>query len=307
MLLSVVVPCFNHERYVEECLRSIDAQDVDLEVLLVDDGSTDETWDRISCFDWTPGRHVRALRTPNRGAHAALNTGLSLASGHYVALCNSDDRYGPGRLKTLVNALVREQARFAFSGVRFVDAQGEDISAAWPYAKELVARQAAITRFASVGFALVPSNVTISTGNFVFERSLLDEVGYFRPYRYVHDWDFVLRTLLVTEPLYVPQPLYDYRLHPQNSFLALEQDAARECPELMRRFLKAAHAREPKNRLCPSPSRWPFYFESFLEEHRYQPYLAAWDQVDDPFFGWTEPLPASAVEHRVEHARLEVG
>src|SRR5688572_15200117 len=68
MSVSVIIPCFNHARYVEQCLTSVDAQDADLDVIVIDDGSTDETWERISSFRWRQGRKVRTFRTPNRGA-----------------------------------------------------------------------------------------------------------------------------------------------------------------------------------------------------------------------------------------------
>jgi glycosyltransferase involved in cell wall biosynthesis len=281
--VSVVVPCYNHRRYVARCLAAIDAQAVDdLEVVVVDDGSTDGSWDVLRQARWQPSRRVQLVRTANAGAHAALNRGLDLATGDWIALCNSDDEFVPGRLPALLAAATREGARFAFSAVRYVDDDGRDVSASSPYAADLVAKQDAIRTFPSVGFALVLSNVTISTGNFFVARSLVDEVGGFRPYRYVHDWDWALRALLVTEPLYVPEVLYRYRLHGTNSFTSLGDAAAVECPELMRRFLRATMTERWPNRLAPSPRNWPVYFEWFLEEHGYQPYCVGWEGIDGP-------------------------
>ena len=125
------------------------------------------------------------------------------------------------------------------------------------------------------------TNVAISTGNFFFERSLVAAVGYFRPYRYAHDWDFLLRCLLFTEPVFVAEPLYSYRLHAHNSFISLASVAAIECPELMRRFVRATITGRYPNRLAPSPRNSPGYFEVFLEEHGCQPYLVGWSDVDD--------------------------
>jgi glycosyltransferase involved in cell wall biosynthesis len=279
--VSVVVPVYNHERYVEGCLASIDAQDHDdLEVIVIDDGSRDTSWERIAAHRWRASRRVQTLRTTNAGAHAALNRGLDAATGEWVALCNSDDWWAPGRVSTLLAAAAAAEARFVFSGVRYVDDDGVDVTETLPFARELHGSQRTIAAYPSVGWALVPRNVTISTGNFFFQRSLVAEIGYFRPYRYVHDWDFVLRALLVTEPLYVPEPLYFYRLHADNSFPQLESAAAVECPELMRRFMRAAVTERWPNRLAPSPRNWPVYFDHFVAEHAYQPYLVAWDGID---------------------------
>lgn len=285
MEFSVVVPCYNHERYVSACLASIDRQDVDgLEIIVVDDGSKDGSWELIERFRFNPRHAVKRIRTPNRGAHAALNHGVSAATGRWVALCNSDDLFGPGRLAALRDAALEHRARFVFSEVWYVDGDGRDVTHGSPYAAELRQKQQAIATFPSVGWALIPTNVAISTGNFFFERALADEVGAFRPYRLVHDWDFVLRALLVTEPLYVPRPLYGYRLHGTNSFTGLLGEvAARECPELMRRYWKAAFGAAPKNRLAPSQAHWPYFCEAFLRELKYEPYLAGWDGIDAPF------------------------
>ncbi len=286
MRVSVIVPCFNHERYVAACLAAICAQDWDdLEVIVLDDGSTDGTWAAIERF--TPPPTVRFERStgPNRGASVTLNAGLVRATGDYVTICNSDDLFSPGRIRTLVDALREGGARFAFSRVRCIDAKGRDVTDLWPYARSLARTQDRIAQAPAIGFALALSNVAISTGNFFFERSLLQTVGGFRPYKLVHDWDFILRVLLETEPLFVDEPLYEYRLHSNNSFTSLLGSvAAVECPELMRRFLKAATLGQPHNERCPSPRNWPGYFEAFIEEHAYEPYLAQWDTIDGPAY-----------------------
>jgi glycosyltransferase involved in cell wall biosynthesis len=286
MEFSVVVPCYNHERYVEACLESINRQDVDgLEIIVIDDGSKDSSWNRIERFAFNPRHAVKRIRSENKGAHAQLNRGLAEASGKWIALCNSDDLFGAGRLETLRRAATLHGARFAFSEVWYVDGDGRDVTHSSAYAAELREKQQAISTFPSVGWALIPTNVTISTGNFFFERALAKEVGAFRPYRLVHDWDFVLRALLLTEPLYVPQALYGYRLHGTNSFTGLLGEvAAKECPELMRRYWKAAFGAQPKNRLAPSPSRWPYFCDSYLKELKYEPYLVGWEGIDAPYF-----------------------
>src|SRR4029450_13639869 len=102
MKVSVVVPCYNHAPYVGRCLAAIDEQDwADLEGIVVDDGSRDTSWERVSAYRWRPGGAGQTGRTENRGAHAAINRGLELATGEYVALCNSDDYFAPGRIATL--------------------------------------------------------------------------------------------------------------------------------------------------------------------------------------------------------------
>ncbi len=310
MKVSVVVPCYNHARYVERCLASIDAQDHgDLEVIVVDDGSRDDSWARISAYRWREPHRVRLVRTENEGAHAAINRGLDLATGDWIAICNSDDRFAPRRISRLLARARQSSTRFAFSAVRVVDDGDADVTAVLPYAQRLRRMQEEIGCFPSVGFAILHTNVAVSTGNFFFERSLVTEIGYFRPYRHIHDLDFLLRVLLFTEPLFVPEPLYFYRLHAKNSLV--ESEADREWPEVMRRFMKAALSADHPNRLAPSPTNWPRHFANFVEEHRYQPYLARWEGIDGvvyrpPRTAVVTPVYASATSgNRSDRERFE--
>jgi glycosyltransferase involved in cell wall biosynthesis len=274
---------FDHERFLPACLASIDAQDHDdLEVIVVDDGSRDRSWDVLSSHRWRPGRRVSTVRTANQGAHAAINLGLRLASGDYIALCNSDDRFAPGRIRTLLARVRDAGARFAFSRVGYVDQDDHPSTA--PFAGELGAMQDSIAAHRSVGFALLLKNVAISSGNFFFARSLVDDIGYFRPYRQVHDWDFILRALLFTEPLFVPEPLYVYRLHSDNSFAKLEDVAHGESAEVLRRFMRATIMQRHPNLRAPSPRNWPGYFERFVDEHWLRPFLEGWSADDAVFY-----------------------
>lgn len=284
--VSVIVPCYNHERYVERCLRSINEQTIGpIEIIVIDDGSTDSSWQKIRSFSFRPEHEVTVLRSPNRGAHAALNEGLSRARGEWLAICNSDDFFANERLEHMVARATAVGSAFAFSKIWCVDADGRNVSEDTEYSRNLLARQNEISSFPSVGWSLMPTNVAISTGNFVFRRELVKTVGFFRPYKLVHDWDYALRALLVAEPVYIPEALYAYRLHGTNSFKALNEEvAARECPELMRRYWKAAHRSRPANPQAPSPFHWPVFNEVFLAELHYQPYLSAWEGIDEPYY-----------------------
>lgn len=295
MRVSVVVPTYNHARYVEACLLALreQTQSPD-EVIVIDDGSVDATWDIVCQFQFP--HHVKYVRlqTENRGAHAALNHGLDLASGDWVFLCNSDDAFAPERVERMLGAIARTGAQFGFSRCRYIDDSGRDVTQDLDYTRDLWDKQQAIASFASVGFSLLHSNVTISTGNFVMSRNLQRAVGYFRPYRYVHDWDYALRVLLVTEPLYVEDSLYSYRIHPNNSFHALAEVAAVECPELMRRYMKASTG-YPINLSAPCSRYWPIYFSEQIERLGLSGYLSHHGDIDSPVY-----VPAAGTHGRME-------
>ena len=105
-LVSVVVPAFNAELFLDRCLASVEGQTYgNWELILVNDGSTDETQVIAEAF---MGRHpdqVRVISTRNQGLSCARNNGLAVAQGEYVALLDSDDVWLPEKLESQVTLL----------------------------------------------------------------------------------------------------------------------------------------------------------------------------------------------------------
>ena len=90
--VSVVVPAFNMERFIERCLRSIFQQAVDrLEVIVVDDGSTDRTCEVVGSLTPPEGKSVRLISKPNGGLSSARNAGIRAAKGSWIGLVDADD------------------------------------------------------------------------------------------------------------------------------------------------------------------------------------------------------------------------
>jgi glycosyltransferase involved in cell wall biosynthesis len=102
--VSVVIPTYNRRRFVAEAVESALAQDYpDLEVIVVDDGSSDGTAESLSRF----GCAIRYVRQENRGASAARNHGIRLATGEYIAFLDSDDLYLPDKVRSQVDYFQR--------------------------------------------------------------------------------------------------------------------------------------------------------------------------------------------------------
>ncbi len=178
-LVSVVIPAYNHEPFIAEAIDSVARQDYPyLEIIVVDDGSQDATYKQAEQSLVRCGWPYRLVRQDNRGAHAALNYGISLAQGEYIAILNSDDRYHPQRISTLIRALQDSDSRFAFSQVFHID----DFGNPHPYHSHYRRLLFEAERLPSMSFALLLNNLAITTGNFIMHRSLYEEVGPFAPY-----------------------------------------------------------------------------------------------------------------------------
>ena len=108
--VSVILPCYNCEKYIAEALGSLLRQDcTDFEILCIDDGSTDDTWSQLLRFaeradTLRPEISLCLFREENRGVSGARNLGLSLARGKYILFLDADDLFEDTMISSLVNA-----------------------------------------------------------------------------------------------------------------------------------------------------------------------------------------------------------
>ena len=238
---SVVMPAYNHQRYVAAALDSVLAQTLqDAEIIVIDDGSTDATGAVLDDYAARCRTHaLTVVHQSNAGAHEAINHGLALARGETIAIMNSDDLYAPTRLERLLSEIDRRGAAFAFSNTRFIDDDGRDVEAEDPYVEGLRKSIARAVKAPDLLYVLVYDNIAISTGNFVFRRDLLERIGGFCAMRVCHDWDFLLAASRETPLAFVDEPLYLYRLHGTNSFLRYRLQAAFDVDHMLTRFFTA--------------------------------------------------------------------
>jgi glycosyltransferase involved in cell wall biosynthesis len=124
--LAVVITCFNYEAYVGHAIRSVlDQGRPDCELVVIDDGSTDGSWDAIRRFG------VKAVQTANRGQREACLVGLGLTTAPFILFLDADDELKPGSLATILGHLDEGVAKLQFALTR-IDGEGRTISSAVP-------------------------------------------------------------------------------------------------------------------------------------------------------------------------------
>src|SRR5687767_5734482 len=124
-LISVVIPSYNHERYLREALASARAQSIhEIEIIVIDDGSSDGSH-ALALQIAAEDARVRVHRQENQGSHAALNRGIELAGGAWLTALNSDDRWHPRRLERMLREAANARADFLFSDVQLIDDNGQ--------------------------------------------------------------------------------------------------------------------------------------------------------------------------------------
>jgi len=257
--VSVVVPSFNHARYVGAAIDSLRMQTrLPDEVIVIDDGSGDDSASRIrgalADFPAPTTLRVRA----NRGAAETINEAIAASSGDFVGVLNSDDRFAPSRLAAMIDAVACTGAEWGFSRVTCIDEQGTRIAPhRSPLADRLHYACDEVAARDSVGLAFLSGNPAVSTGNLFFSRSLYDRVGGFADLRYNHDWDFCLRAAVHAEPVFVSSAQYDYRVHGANTIVEPSSYALAEMQDMFARFYDTAVvAQAPDNPFAPLPCIW---------------------------------------------------
>ncbi|MEY2876332.1 MAG: hypothetical protein RLZZ373_3703 [Pseudomonadota bacterium] len=240
-LISVVIPAYNAQHSLQATLSSVFAQTwPHVEVIVVDDGSTDLTADLLAAY----GDRVRTIRQPNGGLASARRTGVAAARGDLIALMDADDLCRPERLAVQARVLQRwPEVVLCCSDFDAFDEQGK-VSAAYAshyYAtieraprgiRSLLTQVDVLDLHDCLAASAMPTDPPTTTrvhrgnayralahGNFVhpptilFRRGLLETVGSFDPVAgSMCDWDWVVRVAGAGTIAFVDRPLLDYRL-----------------------------------------------------------------------------------------------
>ena len=118
--VSIIVPVYNTEKYLKQCIDSITSQTLDdIEIIIVDDGSKEEC--ALLCDELAKGdSRIKVIHKENAGVGIARNSGLEIASGEYVGFIDSDDYIKPEMYEALYEAAAKHEADLVMSGVCFV-------------------------------------------------------------------------------------------------------------------------------------------------------------------------------------------
>lgn len=108
-LLSILVPCYNHEDFIADTIESIWKQNIsDMEIIVIDDGSKDKSFEVLKKLQLKSPVPMNISTQENVGIVKTLNRCLAMAEGKYISLIGSDDQYFPNTLKTLINEIEKD-------------------------------------------------------------------------------------------------------------------------------------------------------------------------------------------------------
>lgn len=241
-LISVVIPAYNHELFVGLAIESVLNQSCsDLELIVVNDGSTDGTGAVVSGFQ---DSRIRYFYQDNQDAYNTINRGISLARGQYIAILNSDDIYTIDRLQTMVDHCQANNQVCAFTDVVPVDDKNQEFTDAvfgWNVWHQ--ENRAFFFSCEDLYTAFLHGNFMVTTSNLFMTSEAAKAVGPFSSLRYLHDYDYIFRmvTKYPDQVSYMhDKKLLYYRIHGGNTLgeaaiIGREQDQ-----ELIRHYMLAA-------------------------------------------------------------------
>lgn len=126
LLVSIIIPVYNGEKYIMKCLDSINNQSYTaIEIVIVDDGSTDQSIELINSYAKKVGTHIIIIRQQNQGQGEARNTGINKVSGEYLMFVDQDDTLESEIVTKLISKAVRTGADIVSSGYRRVTVGGK--------------------------------------------------------------------------------------------------------------------------------------------------------------------------------------
>ena len=222
-LVSVIVPVYNGERFLDEALRSIlDQTYPSVEIIVVDDGSVDQSAEIIQAY-----KNIQYIYQANQGVTVARNTGVSVAQGEFIAFLDQDDRWTPHKLTEQIGYLQdHSEVGFVLSHARMFLENGAGVPT-WLKA-DYVSED-------HVGF--IP-------GTFTVRKQIFKEIGGFDAnLQIASDIDWFSRAIDAGVKLYVlPEVLLHKRVHTAN--LSFQEEAIRG--ELLKLFRASIQRKRSK-------------------------------------------------------------
>lgn len=209
--VSIIVPAYNAERWIEDCCRSVFRQTYEnWELIVIDDGSGDETWNCLMRLSGEEPR-LRPVRRENGGVSRARNCGLSLARGEYLAFLDADDLLLPDGLTWLVEALEESGADMAVGWKTEFDDSGHDLGC--PYSRERAIWQGD----EGLRQCLLDHPATYAVWGKLYRRELLEGLTFPEGVSVQEDSFFLFQAMLRRPKVAVTDKiLLRHRLHPDS-------------------------------------------------------------------------------------------
>lgn len=240
-LISVIIPAYNHEKFIGAAVDSVLGQTIsDLELIVIDDGSTDKTGEIVR--QYTDPR-LTYYHQENRDAYNTINRGLGLVKGQYVAILNSDDVYTLNRFERLLEFHRKTDADCIISDVIPVSDTGEEFTdPEFGWNKWHQKNRQFYFECRDIFAAFLKGNFMVTTSNLFMTAKAAKTVGEFCSLRYLHDYDYIFRLMLAFPSgvhYLADEKLVYYRIHPGNTLGEAAVIGREQDQDLIKKYVTA--------------------------------------------------------------------
>lgn len=275
--ISVLLPVRNGLPYLSAAIQSVLSQSfTDFELIVIDDGSSDGSADAVRAIR---DDRIRLLSTGGAGVAAALQAGLGVATGEFIARQDADDLSDPDRFARQVSCIDRHpRVAVVSSRVRFIDHNGDTTANGWT--RMVRSEWERATTPADIA-TLMPKTCCIVHGSVMMRRSAVVAAGgYDARLPVAQDYDLWLRLLPLGEFVRLPDELYAFRIHDAQISATRRHEQARHAIGAKLRYLASTAALPvtPRTRIIGDGTGAELYRQAFREAGwRESSGSSAWD------------------------------
>lgn len=215
-LISIILPIYNAEKYIERALKSLINQNYkNIEILCIDDGSKDNSYNIIKEFK---DERIKLFRQENSGPAKARNVGLSNSKGEYIMFCDADDWYGTNMCELMLETIIKQNVDFVICGCNIVDTYNTSIRSK----EEFNYFKLKFNGYCNIGiyeFLMLNSMLW----NKIFKKKIIDEYNIKFIDGYEHDdYNFFYKYLCCSNHFYsIYNKIYNYEISNPQSVMSL--------------------------------------------------------------------------------------
>ncbi|AIY90175.1 glycosyltransferase [Geoglobus acetivorans] len=214
--VSIIMPSYNHGRFIHEAIKSVLNQTFDdLELIIIDDGSTDNSRDIIQRFAELDSRVIPLFHEKNMGIARTVNDGLDAAKGEFVAFTQSDDVWISNKLETQLEILARDEDLVVWSEGEIVDAEGNSTGQTFTEMHNATNRK----KSGYIFYELLKGNFVYGSSR-ILKRKNIGKLRFDESLRYLNDYKFEVELAFRYDYYFIKRPLAKYRIHGKNTILA---------------------------------------------------------------------------------------
>ena len=285
--VSVVIPAYNCERYIKETIESALSQTYkDIELIVVDDGSTDGTGEIVKSFS---SKLKYVPQNKNTGPSAARNEGIKMATGEYVAFLDHDDVWMPNKIERQIRLFEDNgETALTYSNYLYVGQSGKEMG----------------TLFDTVrphrGFIfehLILDNF-VPTSSVVFKKKVLDEIGGFKErFLIAHDFELYLRIAERYKADFISTPLVRRRIYPASASIEGRKIMLEETIGIIKNYRDKINSRNPllARRVDKRIAKYMFYIAIWFLEH---------GDKREAIAGYSDCIKTKAIDYKIALASL---